>query len=62
MASRVCRFMVSLTVQIGLWFMAFFLCLVTVFAVMPIVLMLLTLSVAVNKLKKPLKKKRIENG
>ena len=51
MARRVFRFMASLTVWIGLWFMAFFLCLVTAFVAIPIVWLCRTLSVGLSKIK-----------
>jgi hypothetical protein len=56
MARRVFRGMVTLTVLIGLWFAALGLCLVTVFVVIPIVWLLLTLSVVTNKLKQPIRR------
>lgn len=51
MARRVFRFMASLTVWIGLWFMAFFLCLVTAFVAIPIVWLCRTLLVGLSKIK-----------
>ena len=51
MAKRVFRGMVILTVLIGLLLVVFVSCLVTVFVVIPIVWLLLTLSVVNNKLK-----------
>jgi uncharacterized membrane protein len=51
MARRVFRFMAILTVRIGLWSTAFFLCLVTVFVAIPIVWLFHTLSVGLSKIK-----------
>jgi len=55
-AKRVFRGMASLTVLIGLWFMAFCLCLVTVFVVILIASMVFTLSVATPKIESIIKK------
>jgi hypothetical protein len=60
MAKLVFRFMASLTVTIGLWFTAFCLCLVSVFVVIPIVWLLVTLSVAVFRIKETMR--RVKNG
>jgi hypothetical protein len=56
MAKRVFRGMVILTVLIGLLLVVFVSCLVTVFVVIPIVWLLLTLSVATHKIKSIIKK------
>jgi len=58
MARRVFRGMVTLTVRIGLWFVALGLCLVTVFVVIPIVWLLHTLSVAVFRIKQTIRRVR----
>jgi len=55
-AKRVFRGMGSLTVRTGLWFMAFCLCLATVFVVIPIASTVFTLSVATPKIKSIIKK------
>ena len=60
MARLAYRFMVSLTVWIGLWFTAFCLCLVTVFVVIPIVWLAVTLSVAVFRIRETIG--RVKNG
>lgn len=57
MARFVYRFMANLTALIGPLLMAFFSCLVIVFVIIPTVLLRLTLSVAINRIRNNLTKR-----